>query len=116
MNYAALITAATKRQKRTRYEIAKRLGYKNVSVIYRLEKGTVGMSVNRLETLLELAGQRRANSGRMYIMLNKNNSRQLCKLRKRKRIICRKSIIYPFNIGSPTTIKQGMRNDSALAI
>jgi transcriptional regulator with XRE-family HTH domain len=57
IDYAPLIADAMKNQGMTRYAIAKALGFKSVSVIYRIEKGTAGMSTARLMQLLKLAGR-----------------------------------------------------------
>lgn len=57
MEYRPLIREAAKRQKWTRYRLAQELGYKNVSGIYRVEAGKSGLSAEKLQRLLKLAGK-----------------------------------------------------------
>lgn len=53
----ALIRRAAARQRVTRYEIGKRLGYKNKSAIYSIESGRKGLSAAKLFELARMAGK-----------------------------------------------------------
>jgi hypothetical protein len=58
MEYGKLIRDALKKGNfKSRYALSKALGYKQVSVLYRVEKGEAGMSSDRLMKLLQLAGK-----------------------------------------------------------
>ena len=57
MDYKPLIEKAIQRHKWTRYRLAKELGFKAVSAIYRVENGENGLSAPKLMRLLELAGK-----------------------------------------------------------
>jgi len=71
MEYGKLIDAARKRHGWTSdYAVAKALNYKNISAIYRIRNGTLGMRAERYRALLLLANGD-AKSGSMYIMLNR---------------------------------------------
>ena len=57
MDYKPLIEQAKERNQMSDYGVAKALGYKDKSVIYRIKRGTAGMSAKRLMRLMQLAGK-----------------------------------------------------------
>lgn len=57
MDYKPLIEQAKQKNKWTDYRLNKALGYKSVSMIYRLKQGKAGMSADKLAELAKLAGK-----------------------------------------------------------
>jgi hypothetical protein len=57
MDYNPLIEQAKNKNKWTDYKLNKALGYKSVSMIYRVKRGKAGLSAEKLMLLMKLAGK-----------------------------------------------------------